>query len=89
MTSEPISRTGAGPSRVALSEISTLLQEAADLSADRGAPLSRRVAFHLRKAELFEQLADDEPGNADRQAAAMQARRQYEHYLAMAERVTA
>ncbi len=89
MTSEPISRTGAGPSRVALSEISAILQEAADLSADRGAPLSRRVAFHLRKAELFERLAADEPDNADRQAAAMQARRQYEHYLAMAERVTA
>jgi predicted outer membrane protein len=89
MTSEPISRTGAGPSRVALSELSALLQEAADLSADRDAPLSRRVAFHQRKAELFEQLAADEPDNTERQAAAVQARRQYEHYIAAAERVTA
>jgi predicted outer membrane protein len=89
MTTEPQTRTGKGSSLVALSEISALLQEAADLSADRGAPLSRRVAFHQRKAELFERLAADEPGNAERQAAAVQARRQYEHYIAMAGQVTA
>lgn len=89
MSSEPQNRTSAGPTRVALREISAILQEAADLSADHCAPLSRRVAFHQRKAELFEWLAADEPDNADRQAAAIQARQQYEHYVAMAERVTA
>lgn len=89
MTTEPQTRTDAGLARVALSEISAFLQEAAELSADRGAPLSRRVAFHLRKAELFERLAAEEPDNADRQAAAVQARMQYEHYVAMAEWVTA
>jgi len=89
MTSEPQTRTGAATSRVALSELSALLQEAAELSADRDAPLSRRVAFHLRKAELFERLAAEEPGNDERQAAAMQARLQYEHYVLMAEWVTA
>ena len=88
MTIQPQTRTGGGLGRVALSELSALVQEAAELSADRDAPLSRRVAFHLRKAELFERLAVDEPDNADRQAAAVQARRQYEHYVAMAERVT-
>jgi hypothetical protein len=89
MTTEPQTRTDVGPSLIALSEISALLQEAADLTADRGAPLSRRVAFHQRKAELFERLAADEPGNPERQAAAAQARRQYEHYIAMTGRVTA
>ena len=88
MTTEPQTQTGAGPSLVALSEISALLQEAAELSADRGAPLSRRVAFHQRKAELFERLAAAEPDSAERQAAAVQARRQYEHYVTMAGRVT-
>lgn len=89
MTTEPQNRTSAGPVRVALSELSALLQEAAELSANRDAPLSRRVAFHLRKAELFERLAVEEPDNADRQAAAVQARMQYEHYVAMVEWVTA
>lgn len=89
MTTEPQTRTNAGSSRVALSEISAILEEAAELSADRGAPLSRRVAFHQRKAELFERLAADQPDNTDRQAAAVQARQQYEHYVALAERVTA
>lgn len=89
MTTEPQTRTNAESSRVALSEISALLQEAAELSADRDTPLSRRVAFHQRKAELFERLAADEPDNADRQAAAVQARMQYKHYVAMVEWVTA
>lgn len=89
MTTEPQTRTDAGASRVALSELSALPQEAAELSADRDAPLSRRVAFHQRKAELFERLAADEPDNADRQAAAVQARQQYEPYVAMVEWVTA
>jgi predicted outer membrane protein len=89
MTTEPQIRTGAGPSRVALRELSAFLREAAELSADRDAPLSRRVAFHQRKADLFERLAADEPDNAERKAAAVQARRQYEHYVAMAGRVTA
>lgn len=89
MSTQPQNRTGAGPSRVALGELSALLQEAADLSADRDAPLSRRVAFHQRKAELFERLAADEPNNADRQAAAVQARLQYAHYVAMVDWVTA
>lgn len=88
MTTEPLPRLTAAPSRVALSEISAILQEAADLSADQGASLTRRVAFHRRKAELFERLAADEPDNADRQAAAQRARQQYEHYIAMAERVS-
>lgn len=89
MTTEPLPRLTAQPSRVALSELSALLQEAADLSADRDAPLSRRVAFHKRKAELFERLAADEPDNAERQAAAVHARLQCEHYIAMVEWVTA
>jgi predicted outer membrane protein len=88
MTTEPLPRLNAQPSRVALSEISAILQEAADLSADKGASLSRRVAFHQRKAELFERLAADEPGNAERQAAAQRARQQYDHYAAMAKRVS-
>jgi hypothetical protein len=89
MTTEPISGPGAGMARVALSELSALLQEAAELSADRGAPLSRRVAFHQRKAELFERPAAEEPDNDERQAAAVQARLQCEHYVAMVEWVTA
>jgi len=88
MTTEPLPRLTAQPSRVALSEISAILQEAADLSADQGASLTRRVAFHQRKAELFERLAADEPDNVERQAAARRARQQYEHYVAMAERVS-
>ena len=88
MTTEPLPRINAEPARVALGEISALLQEAADLSADQGAPLSRRVAFHKRKAELFERLAVDEPDNAERQAAAVRARQQYEHFVAMAEQVS-
>ena len=88
MTTEPLPRLNAQPSRVALNEISAILQEAADLSADQGASLTRRVAFHKRKAELFERLADDAPDNAERQAAAQRARQQYEHYVAMAERVS-
>ena len=89
MTSEPQTRTDADSARVALSELSAFLQEAADLAADRDAPLSRRVTFHLRKAELFERLAAEEPDNAERQAAAVQARLQYEHYVLMVEWVTA
>lgn len=89
MSTQPQNRTSAGPSRVALGEISALLQEAADLAADRDAPLSRRVAFHQRKAELFERLAADEPNNADRQVTAVQARLQYAHYVAMVDWVTA
>ena len=89
MTTEPQTRTGGGLGRVALSELSALLQEAAELSTDRDAPLSRRVAFHQCKAKLFERLAVEEPDNAHRQAAAVQARMQYEHYVAMVEWVTA
>jgi predicted outer membrane protein len=88
MTTEPLPRLNAQPSRVALSEISAILQEAADLSADHGASLSRRVEFHKRKAELFERLAADELDNAERQAAARRARQQYDHFVAMAERVS-
>lgn len=87
MSTEPQTRTNAESSRVALSGISALLQEAAELSADRDAPLSRRVAFHQCKAELFERLAADEPDNVYRQAAAVRARNQYEHYIALAGRV--
>ncbi len=87
MTNEPVARTdAAGTSPVALHEISSLLGEAAQLSAAHGVPLSRRLDFHQRKAELFTRLAADEPDNADRQAAAQQAKGQYEHLAAMAER---
>jgi hypothetical protein len=51
MCTEPQTRIDAQPARVALSEISAFLQEAADLSAGRGAPLTRRIAFLQRKAE--------------------------------------
>lgn len=89
MTTEPLPRFNTETSRVALSELSALLQEAAELSADRDAPLSRRVAFHKRKAELYERLAADEPDDAERQAAAVLARQQYEHFVLMVEWVTA
>ncbi len=88
MTSQPLPRPGAQSSRVVVGEISAFLHEAAELSADRGASLSRRVAFHERKAELFARLAADEPDNAERQAAAQRAWQQYEYYLARAGRVT-
>lgn len=87
MTSQPLPLPDAQSPRVAAGEISAILQEAAELSADRGASLTRRVAFHKRKAELFARLAADEPDNVERQAAARRARQQYERYLAMAGRV--
>ena len=87
MTIEPDARTdAAGTTPVALHEISALLSEVAQLSAERGVPLSRRLDFHQRKAELLTRLAADEPDNPDRQAAAQQAQSQYEHLAAIVER---
>lgn len=71
---------------VEISEVSELIQEASDLIHARTAPLSAVLAFHERKAALFEALAAEEPENADRQAVAKSAREQVEHLRAMAER---
>ena len=72
--------------RVKISQVSQLIQEASDLIHARTAPLSAVLAFHERKAALFEAMAAEEPGNADRQEAAKSARQQVEHLRAMAER---
>jgi hypothetical protein len=72
--------------RVEIPKISELIQEATDLIHTRTAPLSAVLAFHERKAALFEALAAEEPENADRQAVAKSARDQVNHLRAMAER---
>ena len=73
--------------QVTTSDVGALIKEATDLIAARGtAPLSAVLAFHERKAALFEELAAEEPENADRQAVAKSAREQVEHLRAMAER---
>ena len=78
----PVSTTA----RVEVSQVSALIQEATDLIHARSAPASALLAFHERKATLFEALAAEEPWNADRQDAAASARAQVEHLRAMAER---
>ena len=52
--------------RVEISQVSQLVQEATDLIHARTAPASALLAFHERKAELFEALAAEEPQNAER-----------------------
>ncbi len=72
--------------RVEISKVSELIQEASDLIHARTAPASAVLAFHERKAALFEALAAEEPENADRQEVAKSAREQVEYLRAMAER---
>ncbi|GAA1962397.1 hypothetical protein [Catenulispora subtropica] len=77
---------GPGAARVEISEVSELIQAAADLIHARTAPASAVLAFHERKAALFEALAAEEPENVDRQEAAKSSRDQVEYLRAMAER---
>lgn len=72
--------------RGSASQVSALLQEAADLIRTPGAPLSALIGFHERKAALFEALAAQEPENPERREAAESSRAQLEHLRAMAER---
>ena len=71
--------------RVEISQVSQLIEEATDLIHARTAPASALLAFHERKAELFEALAAEEPQNNERQEVAKSARAQVEHLRAMAE----
>lgn len=71
--------------RVEISQVSQLVQEATDLIHARTAPASALLAFHERKAQLFEALAAEEPQNVERQEVAKSARAQVEHLRAMAE----
>lgn len=71
--------------RVEISQVSQLIQEATDLIHARTAPASALLAFHERKAQIFEALAAEEPQNVERQEVAKSARKQVEHLRAMAE----
>ena len=74
------------PVRVEISQVSELIEEATYLIHTHTAPASALLAFHERKAQLFEALAAEEPQNTDRQEVAKFARAQVDHLRAMAER---
>lgn len=74
------------PARVEISQVSQLIEEATYLIHTNAAPVSALLAFHERKARLFEALAAEEPQNADRQEVAKHARAQVNHLRAMDER---
>jgi hypothetical protein len=74
------------PARVEISQVGQLIEEATYLIHTNAAPASALLAFHERKARLFEALAAEEPENSDRQEVAKSARAQVDHLLAMAER---
>ena len=74
------------PVRVEISQVSELIEQATYLIHTHTAPVSELLAFHERKARLFEALAAEEPQNTDRQEVAKSARAQVDHLHAMAER---
>ena len=74
------------PVRVEISQVSQLIEEATYLIHMHAAPVSALLAFHERKARLFEALAAEEPHNSDRQEVAKSARAQVDHLRAMDER---
>lgn len=71
--------------RVEISQASALIEEATYLIHAHTAPVSALLAFHERKARLFEALAAEEPQNADRQEVAKFARAQVDYLCAMTE----
>lgn len=73
------------PAQVSVSEISAILAETRELSLP-GVPRSRLIAFQERKAEVFDRLAAEEPGNTERAEVSANARARLVELYAQRER---